>query len=401
MAHSLSNEKSRMALSTKLRDAFYEAKTVGGMLVTWDQTFDKFAAEAIKSLSTWVTEADVLGLVYSTVWKRVDPLKSSGIEDKRLVDGISSEIVDEMVSEVINLLSKLPENYEIDFPLPSIKVEKSLELSDRAVILPPPNGSGRLFELACSYSVLRIHARGYARISRQESAMRDATSTLKVIFFLGHLFKVFAKRPFVPKDVRLGGVFGTPSENIQSAVVNSSSGNSRIQLTLALSQYLNEISIPGWVSDDSSRSNIADMQKALSILYSPAAEENVQSIRRALEWAFDAEIEEDETTRFVKTCIGLEAALTDQVEGVGITEQLADRCAFVLNKTASARETTRKKIREIYRLRSKIVHGAVVGLSPHDAAVARDASIYLSMILRVEIRGVTDWWEKRQLRKTN
>jgi hypothetical protein len=51
MAHSLGNEKSRMALSRKLQEEFYEAKSVGDRLVTWDRTFDKFTAEAIKSLS--------------------------------------------------------------------------------------------------------------------------------------------------------------------------------------------------------------------------------------------------------------------------------------------------------------------------------------------------------------
>jgi len=132
-------------------------------------------------------------------------------------------------------------------------------------------------------------------------------------------------------------------------------------------------------------------------MYQPDADENVRSIRRALEWQFDAFTEEDVTTRFIKTCIGLEALLAEQNE-MGITEQLADRCAFLLSKTSVERKTRREMMRSIYKLRSKIVHGAVTGLSHKDSQTNNQAANLLASLLSVELTAVERWWNLKSAR---
>lgn len=399
MAHALTNLKSHQALEQKLLIALNNAEFAWDSLVTWSGTFDAFCTEAAKSLSEWMTQSDLIGVVHNVTYRLLALEEAEVLEHAKLADYADTGTIQKIASAIMAELCSLPRNYEVDFPMPNIRPSAIINLSSRSTIHPAigSKDSGNFFSanpLAASY--LRIKSSGYARISRQESAIRDATSALRVIFYLGQIIGLFTRRRFSMRSLATRGILGTRTETVHSAHVSTGSGVARIELTLAMSQYLSEVSVA--VDQSGAEAAIERLRSLLELLYQPDAEENVQSIRRAIEWGFDAEIEEDETTRFIKTCIGLEAVLTDQIEGVGITEQLADRCAFLLSKTTGERERIRKKIREIYRLRSKIVHGTVAGLSPHDALLARDASIYLSTVVRLELNGVLDWWEKRSSR---
>ena len=73
-------------------------------------------------------------------------------------------------------------------------------------------------------------------------------------------------------------------------------------------------------------------------------------------WLFDCKAETNETVAFLNACIGLEAILGDD-QKESITERLADRCAYILEKTQTGRENIRKEVRELYNNRSKLVHG--------------------------------------------
>jgi hypothetical protein len=97
----------------------------------------------------------------------------------------------------------------------------------------------------------------------------------------------------------------------------------------------------------------------------------------------------------MKTCIGLEAVIAEQNDELGITEQLADRCAFLLNKTAASRQETRLTMRNIYKLRSKLVHGAAAGLTGSERSLAVEAERTLEKVLSTELKAVMEWYGGR------
>ena len=63
--------------------------------------------------------------------------------------------------------------------------------------------------------------------------------------------------------------------------------------------------------------------------------------------------------KFIQTCIGLESLLGDSAgnEGAGLTTIMANRCAYSLSHNIHERKEIIKKFKELYEIRSKIVHG--------------------------------------------
>jgi len=82
----------------------------------------------------------------------------------------------------------------------------------------------------------------------------------------------------------------------------------------------------------------------------------------AIEWGFDGNANPNETMGFIQICIGLEALLGDKDERKdqnqrGLTEKLADRCAYLLGNTPNERKKQADEFKKIYDLRSKLIHG--------------------------------------------
>jgi hypothetical protein len=96
--------------------------------------------------------------------------------------------------------------------------------------------------------------------------------------------------------------------------------------------------------------------------------------------------------------IALEAALGEDNDNDGITERLADRCAFLLHKTPEERKRTRQRMRDIYKLRSKLVHGAKTALSREDDELAMWGGVHLNAVLATELHALEGWWRQKQRR---
>jgi hypothetical protein len=394
MTHSLNNEKSRESVRRKLRYALKKAEVVNSGLRTWNDDFEDFRKDTLKSVGQWATDQDV-AYIAAQAYKKCCIQFDRGDGAFKLVDLVDEKHIEEMVFWTLEELTSLPAAYHFDFATPQLHVPAEIKLNDDVTLRSPfskPWPEHRLPQL--TDGVARIRGLGYASYSRQQSAMRDAISKLKVTFQLGHIYEVFARKK-ADRNINLIGENVTQKDGVQYVRAMRNETSLGIPISLNLSQYLNEVSIPNTYAAEEVEKRLHQVKEVMGMMYHQRAEKNAQSIRRALEWSFDAIIDGDETTQFIKTCIGLEAALTDQVEGMGITEQLADRCAFLLNKTTEAREDTRRKMRKIYQLRSKIVHGAVLGLSLDDFKIAEEAKSMLTAILRVEITGVINWWQDK------
>jgi hypothetical protein len=394
MTHSLKNIKSQEALSNKLMKALSESRIVSGLLMVWDKTFDGFRNEALKSVSQWMSATDIDEVAYKTYLSEAGSGLQHAAQATKLNEILNEKGIEKLCAEIIQELASIPKQYEIYFPLPSAP-PITVKLSPHVRII-PDNRNSVIAGIAPVSSALVVSSRGYGSDKRNQTAVREAISYVKVALAIGELYGTFIKSE--RQSLGLLSFFEvetTKNETLHYAYVSESSGHkkeNRVLLGLGLSKYLNELTFKSDPSSKEFKKNIAQVVDMIHLMYEPAAEENIHSIRRALEWSFDAVIDEDETTRFIKTCIGLEAAVSDQSEGMGITEQLADRTAFLLRKTPKAREQTRAIMRDIYKLRSKIVHGNLSGLSHTDVETANLATFTLSSILKVELNAVSTWW---------
>lgn len=367
MAHSLSNSKSRSAAKAKLLYAFEHSEILSEIPSIWNSEYDGFRNEIKKCNLDWLQPNDV-DVIVATAFLRYPGLNR---ESGRMVDIIAPEIRDKVADSVLDWLAA-PNEYWFRFPLPQITLEHNVQLTEEIIIERDDREAQKLGKSVSTGSSLKVLGRGFVLGMRSQSAFIDAMTKVKWTLQLATLNGLLKWAPKRKGGLTLaiGGasaseVFEVPWTTKAPLPVKTF----QVPLGVGLSKYLSELEFEN--GNAVRKFKFGHLGRELNMLRDPVSQKNVSSIRRSLEWAFDSNIDEDEHMRFIKTCIGLEAAIAEQNEDVGITEQLADRCAFLLEKTAVAREETRDLLRRIYKLRSKLVHGAANGLSGADVQLAK------------------------------
>lgn len=116
----------------------------------------------------------------------------------------------------------------------------------------------------------------------------------------------------------------------------------------------------------------------------PDANLDAQRLWAGLEWAFDSRVAGNETQAFLQACIGIEAVLGDDDVERGLTEKLADRCAYLLGRSISERREICSSFKEIYKVRSHLVHGRRKRLDPSQRTLLDNVQRLLSQILKAE-----------------
>jgi hypothetical protein len=118
--------------------------------------------------------------------------------------------------------------------------------------------------------------------------------------------------------------------------------------------------------------------------------EDAAPVRAAMEWFIDADASQNETVAFLQRCIGLEALLGSSESRRDVTERLADRYAYLVCTTASARDVQRKRFNAMYRHRSEIVHGRSTKLSEEHRRASWDARDMLLQVVWREMHNVLE-----------
>lgn len=111
------------------------------------------------------------------------------------------------------------------------------------------------------------------------------------------------------------------------------------------------------------------------------AEDDVaRRIFLASEWLFDSFFGDDECLRFVQTMVVLEILLGDKETSteIGLGALLRNRCAYLIADNHEEREEIIEKFKEIYDVRSKIVHRGAKKLSSKEFGLL----VYLQNLCR-------------------
>lgn len=401
------HESARKKISAILKNILINFKNGESSFTLNQIEFKNLSTEVLKNYSNILDSSDVSGIFYENVSKFFPNKDISPIGE--ILTEISDDDWSNFSKSILSELDRLPIVYDIYLPLHKIKLNETTEISDGISLFVGPAIHGATVGLANPKTTfLKIRASGYVGGHKNQSAMHDALSKMKKIIEIGRLKNVFFISPFE------GGLLSFLGQNsvgiISARAIDSQNPDkiTNIPLDVNVSAYLAKIRLQTEFQNKNlfekekipQGETIKKISKVFSVLDSEDASDNCSGLRRALEWSFDGEADEDEKISFIKKCISLEAVLGEGNETDSITERLSDRCAFLISNTPSERNTTRNSIKEIYKLRSKYVHGVIDRFTEKNRELANTCHKYLDKVLNKELDEL-ERWHKNKSKKDN
>lgn len=113
-----------------------------------------------------------------------------------------------------------------------------------------------------------------------------------------------------------------------------------------------------------------------------------KNIALSARWLFESQCGRDALLQYVQAAVAIEILLGDEEAdpSVGLTTLMANRCAFLIAKTPAARTNLLKLFRDIYKVRSKIVHRGKSRLNAQETGLFRALQMILRMVIDHEQR---------------
>ena len=416
------HEKAREALKKHLENILSSCVMDKGN-VNFDRSTDedlyKYINEAKKHKKTWMREIYLYGLLY----KQVSDYLVEHIEKIREISGKIKDIIGEpgitdLCVKIISYLESIPRKYLVFFELPAvhglglkeIKLTDDISFVERVgesdfsdIKIPTWSLLGGDYTLTLEKGRLyiRIAVDGYTDGTVESSAIKKAYSKFKQVILLSNLSGILKEGQ---RDLSLG-LLGSVSHQI--FVVNSRDPNIEKYLVYfpqTVSNYISKLRLNEDIlkppkfetlletfenkeiptSNDKAKLLKNRFQYPVKLLKTPDNDENAESIKSAIEWAFDSHANDNDTLAFIQACIGIEAVIGDDTKD-NITATLADRCAYLLGDSISARKKIRENFEKLYDIRSKIVHGRKACLDDEQRHFLDYAQIMLKRVIWKEI----------------
>src|SRR3990167_6864289 len=416
------HEKAREALKKHLENILSSCVIDKG-IVNFDRSTDedlyRYINEAKKHKKTWMREIDLYGLLY----KQVSDYLVEHIEKIREISGKIKDIIGEpgitdLCVKIISYLESIPRKYLVFFELPAvhglglkeIKLTDDISFVERVgesdfsdIKIPTWSLLGGDYTLTLEKGRLyiRIAVDGYTDGTVESSAIKKAYSKFKQVILLSNLSGILKEGQ---RDLSLG-LLGSVSHQI--FVVNSRDPNIEKYLVYfpqTVSNYISKLRLNEDIlkppkfetlletfenkeiptSNDKAKLLKNRFQYPVKLLKTPDNDENAESIKSAIEWAFDSHANDNDTLAFIQACIGIEAVIGDDTKD-NITATLADRCAYLLGDSISARKKIRENFEKLYDIRSKIVHGRKACLDEEQRHFLDYAQIMLKRVIGKEI----------------
>lgn len=104
-------------------------------------------------------------------------------------------------------------------------------------------------------------------------------------------------------------------------------------------------------------------------------------------WYYRARVNRRPLDALLQATIAIEVMLGDRkaAEGIGLTNLLASRCAYLLGKSSAHRSEIEERFRKVYELRSQIVHEGRHVLKSTDRAIVQIATTLCAEIISREL----------------
>ncbi|HFT8665935.1 TPA: hypothetical protein ACGSTW_000697 [Pseudomonas aeruginosa] len=325
-------------------------------------------AKAIhKQKERYMSPEDAKGLILRYIFL----LAGSHLNSEK--DTLFKDILDPTVEaeRFLDFIKSIPREETFYFPLPNIIIENSIELGE-----------------ASSLSIEPLE-----KISRKESTESDQRRTYfksKIKGYcgfttssVGYNMALIQFKVFIERAIAEGIFYAEPYDSLPAQV--SRVASSRTQMNYAIDHVdptgptTTTLPLPIEISDICGKIKPVNEKKWHTRLppitdqlreklhyldrIFKSEKKQIQRLKSASEWAFDSLSAERDTMQLLQLCIGLESIYGDDVGSDGLTEKLSDRCAYSLAKSHEERERIKSEFRELYKIRSKIVHGVSSQLS--------------------------------------
>ncbi|MDP3799743.1 MAG: HEPN domain-containing protein [Polaromonas sp.] len=351
------------------------------------------ATEVLKHKKKWVSIIDIYFMFIEHVYRAIKPIKPDDGQLEGPLKAILGEGgISQLSAQLLKYIQGIPRKYQVYVPLPPLApLEDTLEIAEGFRLLRvvsrkafpgefPPSGLFSLSddEIKPAQYFLMFETQGYCGDSIAGSAARQALSTFKISMQQALARGLFQKR----KDTAAGlglifstayGSFTVPKHYLVLEDMEPGAAPTRsLELSIEICRLLDSHSFAkdnGQVSITVDAGTvdklIAAYLKAAAQLHATQKPEAAR-IKSAIEWAFDAYVNENPTMSFLQTCIALEAVYGDDNDGENVTKTLADRCAYLIGTNIKGRKTIRDNFRSLYSIRSKIVHGSAASLASEE-----------------------------------
>jgi len=381
--------------------------------------FEDLTREVLKYKKDWLGYSDVYRISLIHIKRSLEG-EHPGEQtlSGQLADLLSESGHKDLIECISQFFISIPRKYLIYLPLPSLagfefeieplELQQGIlfKVSSQVKTLEPQNwltmalGVPKLDEeLSIGDSYLCVRVEGYSGGFLGDSATEEALRAFKILLHAGlttDLFEIDEYRQPQSTDLSYFGLgIEQPQHRIPKISVKSSDqtgGEETVtytELPIDFTRFVQSIFFhrnnqvlekAKQGKDALSSFLIASFKKHASLLGQNTSE--AESIKLAIEWGINSRIVENKTLSFIQICMALESILGDDLEEEqGLTASLADRCAYLLAKGSKARKLARKTFKEIYKLRSNLVHGRSsrwtddMDLSRHRAESILDAAI--------------------------
>lgn len=355
--------------------------------------------ELSKHKSLYIREADIYSILSELLFSYIR--EHSGIPEGAA--GSLQELVGEarlleLATAITKYLSTIPHPITAELTLASVTAAKessrAISSTVQAGYKKSPylsNSSSTLAQLAAAITkknlFFSITTDGAANWDPDSATNRSLISSLKIL--LHHAIdqnRIKINNTKKSLSVLFPGIHQINKISITTSENAIWPRSNHIELPLEVCVLLGKIAT--LEESDSDAANLLKCLEAPAKLIEAKNEDCIR-IKAAIEWSFDSLTAENETMAFLKACIGLEALLGDNEAGPSLTEALSDRCAYLIATSIRDRKNIKEMFKDLYKTRSKIVHGAINHLGRENAIQLKFAQHFLKSAIRKEMQYLT------------
>lgn len=366
------------AIRKKIKGTLLHTQVEGGRIgyEAFGKHLGSLADEILKKKKEWIDRTDVFHIYLTYVMGALDFPNIGCINVKPNVwDFLGEQRAEMLVEDLTIFFLSIPRKYQVYIPIKNLtgNFKPRLQESDSWGFVYfkdsdsfPTDHTPSQLEIDTVYLCQKID--GYCGTRFDSITARAALNTFKVIMQLGIIEGVFAfdediNKTSIAEHFHVSKVYIVTAD--QSA---SPPSYSCIQLPLDISQYISRLNYTSdkknglrllrFRNPDAIPTAVEDTLRPLCKILSSSSEP-LKRIKSSIQWYFDSFTTQSPTLSFLQVCIGLEAILGDDVSSGILTETLADRCSYLIARNIEARKDIKETFKELYTMRSKIVHGCV------------------------------------------
>lgn len=234
------------------------------------------------------------------------------------------------------------------------------------------------------YVIINISSTGYYSGWHPESFMKIVIQKLNVLLFLLEENSIITQYPYKNSGQTLSSLLKwSGGEEVKIQIINNK--YTQLKLYPKLSNYIEAFYDKYSINDN--KFTKLGLYNAFDVANTLVCDESKESLRikAAIDWLIQSNITEDDTMSFIQTCMGLESIFGDDDYEGSLTTILSDRCAYLIGRNIKDRNEIKKIFREIYQIRSKIIHGVRNFLSEKDKGMLYMARSFLRRSILKEL----------------